>query len=55
MEYVLFIGFKRIGSFYHTIEEAKKEITETGIYNICQVETIDGKLKIINRITIKQN
>lgn len=55
MEYVLFRGFKRIDSFYPTVEKAKNEIAETGIYNICQVETINGKLKIINRITIKQN
>ena len=53
MEFVIFKGFQRIGSFYPTVEEAKKEIVKTGIYNICQVEPINGKLKIVNRITIK--
>ena len=52
MEYVLFLGFKRVGSFYPTIEDAEQAINGKGIWNICGVLPIDGKLKIVNRKSI---
>ena len=54
MEYALFIGFNRIGSLYATPEDAKRAIDKNvkGIYNICGVRAIDGKLKVVTRETI---
>lgn len=54
MEYALFLGFQRIGTLFPNIEEAKKEIKESGIYNICGVLPIDGKLKIVSRESIRK-
>ena len=52
MEFTLFKGFTRIGSIYFTFEEAKKAIDGAGIWNICGVVPVDGKLKIVSRQTI---
>jgi hypothetical protein len=52
MEYVVFLGLKRVGSIYPNIDEAKKVITTSGIWNVCAVDSVDGKLKIITRQTI---
>ena len=54
MDYALFIGFNRIGSFYATPEDAKNAIDKSvkGIYNICGVLAIDGKIKVVTRETI---
>lgn len=52
MEYVLFLGFKRVGSFYPNFDEAKKAIDQNGIWNICAVKPINGKLVITSRETV---
>jgi len=49
MEYVIFKQFKRLGGLFATPEEAKACATEKGIYNLCAVEPIDGRLVIISR------
>ena len=49
MQYVLFKKFTRVGGFYSTVDEAKKMATEKGIYNVCQVENNNGRLKIVTR------
>ena len=53
MEYALFRGFTRIGYFYFSIDEARAAIDGPGIWSICTVLPIDGKLKIVNRETVK--
>lgn len=55
MDYILFLGFERIGSFYATPEEAKKSIKEKGIYNVCGVVGDNGKLKIVSRESVVIN
>jgi hypothetical protein len=52
MEFTLFKGFDRIGFMYFTFEEAKAAISGPGIWNICGVIPVGGKLKIISRQTI---
>lgn len=52
MDYVLFLGFKRIGSFYPNAEEAKRAINQDGIWNICGVNAKDGKLVIVTRESV---
>ena len=52
MEYTLFRGFERVGSMYFTPEEAEAAIDGVGIWNVCGVVPIDGKLRIISRKTI---
>ena len=52
MEFVLFKGFERVGSMYPTVEDAEKEIQGKGIWNVCGVIPIDGKLKIVSRKSI---
>jgi hypothetical protein len=52
MEYVLFLGLQRIGSVYPNIDEAKKAINQKGIWNVCAITPINGKLSIISRETI---
>lgn len=52
MDYVLFKGMKRIGSFYPNEDEARKAIDSSGIWNICMVTSVDGKLQIVNRISV---
>lgn len=52
MEYVVFLGFLRMGGTYPTPEDAEAIIKGSGIWNICGVKPINGKLKIITRKTI---
>jgi hypothetical protein len=52
MEYALFLGLQKVGSLYPNPEEAKLAITSKGIWNICGVVPVDGKLKIVSRLTI---
>lgn len=52
MDYVLFLGFKRKGSFFPNIEEAENAIDSNGIWNICGVVPINGKLTIVTRKTL---
>lgn len=57
MYYALFIGFNRTGSLYATPEEAKNAINKEvkGIYNVCGVKEIAGKLRVVTRETITIN
>lgn len=52
MDYVLFKGFERIGSFYPNVESAKDAITGAGIYNVCGVVGENGKIKIVTRESV---
>lgn len=52
MEFTLFRGFDRIGSVYFTFEEAKAAIYGAGIWNVCGIVPIDGKIKIVSMHTI---
>ena len=52
MEYVLFLGFERVGSFFPSVEDAEQAINGKGIWNICGVLQIEGKLKIVTRKSI---
>ncbi len=52
MEYVLFKGFNKVG-FYPNYESAKESIKGIGIWNICGVKSIEGKLKIVSRESIR--
>ncbi len=52
MDYVLFLGTERIGTMYPNFESAKSQISGNGIWNICGVKAIDGKLKIVSRESI---
>ena len=52
MEYVLFLGFERVGSFFPSVEDAEQAINGKGIWNICGVIPIEGKLKIVTRKSI---
>jgi hypothetical protein len=52
MEYTLFRGFERVGSMYFTPEEAEAAIDGAGIWNVCGVVPVDGKLIIVSRKTI---
>lgn len=56
MEYIIFVGFKKINTVYNSIEIAKTEAKKlNGIINICGIITVDGKIKIVNRTTFKNN
>lgn len=50
MSYLLFKGFNLIDT-YPTETEAKKAINSKGIWNICAIKLINGKLTVINRET----
>jgi hypothetical protein len=52
MEYVLFLGMKKVGSMYPNIEEAKKAINGKGVWYVCGIVPVDGKLRIANRESI---
>lgn len=51
MEYVLFLGFNKIGIFPNE-DSAMKAIDAKGIYNVCGFVAIDGKLKIVSRKSV---
>lgn len=50
MSYALFLGFNKIG-IYPNFEEAKAAINGRGIWNLCTIQTINGKFKIVSRET----
>jgi hypothetical protein len=52
MDYVIFKGFEKVGGFYPNPEEAKSAIDGKGIYNICAVISVDGRLKITSRESV---
>lgn len=52
MEYALFRGFDRIGGLYPTPEDAKQAIDGVGIWNVCRVAALGGKLRIVGRETV---
>ncbi|MFM1781647.1 MAG: hypothetical protein RLZZ181_422 [Pseudomonadota bacterium] len=52
MEYALFKGFNKVGIFPN-YESAKKAINGDGIYNICAIKAINGKLTILSREAIR--
>lgn len=54
MSYALFLGFSKIG-IYSNFEEAKAAINRKGIWNICAIQPVNGKLKIFSRETIVVN
>lgn len=54
MSYALFLGFSKIG-IYSNFEEAKGAINGKGIWNICYIQFVSGKLKIFSRETIVVN
>jgi hypothetical protein len=50
MEYVIFIGMKLKGGFYPNFETAQAQAKKLkGIINICGVQPLNGKLKIVTR------
>lgn len=51
MEYALFLGFDKFG-IYPNFEEAKAAINGKGIWNICSIHPVNGKLKVYSRETI---
>ena len=53
MEYVLFLGMKRVGSVYPNIDEAIKNANSKGIWNVCGIDAVDGKIKIVTRKSFK--
>lgn len=55
MGYVLFLGLTRVGGIFPTFEDAKQLAQAKGIWSICQIEPIDGKIKIVSRETFSVN
>jgi hypothetical protein len=49
--FFLFKGFTKVAE-YATFDQAKAAIFERGIWNICEVQTIDNRIVIINRTPI---
>jgi len=56
MEYTIFVGMIRKSEIYPNIETAEKAAEKLkGIINICGIQPINGKLKIITRKTFKND
>lgn len=53
MEYALFLGLNKIKiGIYPNFEEAEAAINGKGVWNICTIQTINGKFKVLSRVTI---
>lgn len=51
MEYALFLGFNKVG-IYPSSEKAKSAINGKGIWNICYIQPVNGKIKVVSRETV---